>query len=62
MKNQKKVKAPFTAPLLQELVQRAKSDSKIQHASLSQKPDEEPSALYQDAGAGYNLTFVFPQE
>ena len=66
-KPKKGEKPGFTTPLLQELVDRAESNFKIQNASLaqkavSQKAIEEPAALYQDAGGGYNVNFVFPQE
>ena len=63
MSKQKKGQKPgFTTPLLQDLVERAKSDFQIHNASLAQKPAEEPADLYQDAGGGYNRNYVFPQE
>jgi len=64
MSKQKKGQKPgFTAPILQDLVDRAKSNFKIHNASLAQQPaaEDEPD-LYQDAGGGYNANFVFPQE
>jgi hypothetical protein len=63
MKNKKKGQQPFTAPLLQDLVDRQKSDSLIENIGVVQKPaDEQAPDLYQDAGGGYNRNFVFPQE
>ncbi|HEX4772110.1 MAG TPA: hypothetical protein VH351_14840 [Bryobacteraceae bacterium] len=52
--------ASITTPLLQELIERATANSKIQNASLSEQP--QPANLYQDVGNGYNSNFVFPQE
>jgi len=53
--------ASITTPLLQDLIERAKANSKIQNASISEQPSA-PASLYQDAGSGYNSNFVFPQE
>jgi hypothetical protein len=52
--------ASITTPLLQDLMDRVEANSKIQNASLAERP--KPANLYQDAGSGYNSNFVFPQE
>ena len=65
MKNQKKDQTSgFSVPLIKELADRANVNFKIQNACLATHPSdvEEPAALYQDAGGGYNANFVFPQE
>jgi hypothetical protein len=63
MKSNKRQKASITAPLLKDLVESEKANSKIidQHPSVGSKPLA-PPALYEDAGEGYNQDFTFPQE
>jgi hypothetical protein len=53
----------ITAPLLKELMDREKANSKINNAdpSVGSKPLPPPD-LYQDSGGGYNEDFTFPQE
>jgi hypothetical protein len=56
-------KRSITKPLLKELVDLEKANSKV----VMQQPVVEstplaPPDLYQDAGGGYNLDFTFPQE
>lgn len=53
--------ASITTPLLQDLIERAKVNTKIQKVNTSEMPAE-PANLYQDAGSGFNSNFVFPQE
>jgi hypothetical protein len=53
----------ITKPLLKEVVDLDKANSKevMQHPVVESTPLD-PPALYQDAGGGYNLDFIFPQE
>lgn len=53
--------APVAAPLLQDLIEREKTNFKLQNPSIGEKPISAPD-LYQDAGGSYNLSFIFPQE
>jgi hypothetical protein len=67
MKNNKGKEASFTQPLLKDLINRQKADSKItfdgvfNKADVGSTPLEQPD-LYQDPGNGYNANFVFPQD
>ncbi|MGH9622765.1 MAG: hypothetical protein ACRD6B_03480 [Bryobacteraceae bacterium] len=56
-----KQKESVAKPLLKSLVDRKKTNSKIEKPSIGSKPLK-PAALYQDAGGGYNPDFTFPQE
>jgi K+-transporting ATPase c subunit len=60
MKDEKQ-KGSVTKPLLKDLVDRQKADSKIENPSVGSKPLPPPD-LYQDSGSGYNPDFTFPQE
>jgi len=55
--------ASITAPLLKDLMDREKANSKISNPdpSVGSKPLPSPD-LYQDAGGGYNQDFTFPQD
>lgn len=63
MKSNERKKASISAPLLKDLVDREKADSKINHPdpAVGSRPLA-PPALYEDAGEGYNPDFTFPQE
>ena len=61
MKFSKRPAGSITKPLLKELVDREKADSKIANPTVESKPLEAPD-LYQDPGGGYNPDFTFPQE
>jgi hypothetical protein len=63
MKSNKRQNASVTRPLLKDLVDRQKADSKIINPdpSVGSKPLPSPD-LYQDSGEGYNQDFTFPQE
>jgi hypothetical protein len=63
MKSNKRQNASITEPLLKDLVESEKANSKIinQNPSVGSKPLQ-PPALYEDAGEGYNEDFTFPQE
>ena len=63
MKSNDRPKGSITEPLLKELVDRDKANSKAikQIPSVESKPLE-PSDLFQDPGSGYNSDFTFPQE
>jgi hypothetical protein len=54
-------KESVTKPLLQDLIDRQKTDAKIENPSVGTKPLPPPD-LYQDSGGGYNPDFTFPQE
>jgi hypothetical protein len=62
MKSKDRKDASVT-PILKDLAQREKANSKTidPHASVGSKPVA-PPALYEDAGEGYNPDFTFPQE
>lgn len=64
MKAKKGQEGSFTNPLLKDLVNRQKVETK-KHldnmASVSSTPQKQPD-LYQDSGGGYNRNFVFPQD
>jgi len=68
MKDKKGKEASFTQPLLKDLMNRQKAESKLTFGRVSSdKPGTgstplEPPALYEDAGEGYNANFVFPQD
>jgi len=68
MKDKKGKEASFTQPLLKDLINRQKAESKLTFGNISSdKPGIgstplEPPALYEDSGEGYNANFVFPQE
>lgn len=63
MKTNQRQNASITEPLLEDLVEAEKANSKIINSSPSvgSKPLPSP-ALYQDSGGGYNEDFTFPQE
>jgi hypothetical protein len=64
MKAKKGQEASITQPLLKDLIQRHKADTKNaleQKPSVGSTPLEQPD-LYQDPGCGYNADFVFPQD
>jgi hypothetical protein len=63
MKSSNRQKGSITEPLLKELVDREKADSKVinNDPSVESKPLDPPD-LYQDPGGGYNRDFTFPQE
>ena len=61
MNSSNRQKGSITKPLLKELVDREKADSKITNPSVESKPLD-PADLYQDSGGGYNRDFTFPQE
>ena len=60
MKSDKTQSGSITQPLLKELMDRAKDETK-RNPSLETTPLT-PAALYEDAGDGYNSNFTFPQE
>lgn len=53
----------MTGPILKDLMDRDKANSKINNPdpSVGSKPLPSPD-LYQDSGGGYNEDFTFPQE
>ena len=51
----------ITKPLLKDLIERSKTNTKFVEPSVSSNPLE-PSDLYQDSGSGYNTDFTIPQE
>jgi hypothetical protein len=63
MKSNDRKSDSITKPLLQDLKDREKADSKISNSdpSVGSKPLPPPD-LYQDSGGGYNSDFTFPQE
>ena len=63
MQSKDRKKESITAPLLKDLVDREKADSKFKDPdpSVGSKPLPPPD-LYQDSGGGYNTDFTFPQE
>jgi hypothetical protein len=63
MKTNQRHNGSITEPLLQDLVEAEKANSKIINStpSVGSKPLPAP-ALYQDSGGGYNEDFTFPQE
>jgi hypothetical protein len=63
MKSNERKNAPVTAPILKDLAQREKANSKIiiPDPSVGSKPLDPPD-LYQDSGGGYNPDLSFPQE
>lgn len=54
-------KGSIARPLVKELDDRQKADSKVENPSVGSKPLPAPD-LYQDSGGGYNQDFTFPQE
>lgn len=64
MKAKKGQEGSFTNPLLKDLVNRQKVETK-KHldnmAGMSSTTVEQPD-FYQDPGSGYNANFVFPQD
>ncbi len=68
MKDKKGKEARFTQPLLKDLINRQKAESKLTFDCVSNDKANtgstplEPPALYEDSGEGYNANFVFPQE
>jgi hypothetical protein len=66
MKSNKGRSASITQPLLTEVVERDKINSKlvkegVETPSVGSKPLKQPD-LYQDTGSGYNPGFTFPQD
>ncbi|HTU48109.1 MAG TPA: hypothetical protein VMF91_23820 [Bryobacteraceae bacterium] len=63
MKSNDRQNGSITEPLLKDLMDRDKANSKINDSgpSVGSKPLQ-PPALYEDAGEGYNSDFTFPQE
>ena len=61
MRSDKKQNDSITQPLLQDLMDRSKADRKLRNPFVGTAPVE-PSALYEDAGSGFNKNFVFPQD
>lgn len=63
MNSSNRQKGSITKPLLKEVVDRDKANSKVikQEISVGSKPLPAPD-LYQDPGGGYNPDFTFPQE
>ena len=64
MKAKKGQEASITQPLLKDLIDRQKVQTKNtldNMASVSDTPLAQPD-LYQDPGQGYNANFVFPQD
>ncbi len=61
MNSRDRQKGSVTKPLLKELADREKADSKAANPSVDSKPLPSPD-LYQDSGGGYNPDFTFPQE
>jgi len=68
MIDKKGKEASFTKPLLSDLMNRQKAESKLTFDRVSSDKQSigstplEPPALYEDSGEGYNADFVFPQE
>jgi hypothetical protein len=63
MKSNERKDHSITGPLLKDLVERGKANSKTvdPDPSVGSQPLA-PPALYEDAGEGYNQDFTFPQE
>jgi hypothetical protein len=63
MKSKKNRAGTVTGPLLKELAERQKAQSKalMQAPSVGSQPLQQP-AFYQDPGSGYNTNFTFPQD
>lgn len=63
MKANQRNNASVTAPILKDLAEREKAQSKSidPDPSVGSKPLDPPD-LYQDPGGGYNQGFTFPQE
>jgi hypothetical protein len=63
MKSSNRSKGSLTEPLLKDLVDPAKANSKVlkNEPSVGAKPLDPPD-LYQDAGGGYNPDFTDPQK
>lgn len=61
MKSSERQKGSVARPLVKELADRQKADSKVENPLVSSKPLPPPD-LYQDSGGGYNPDFTFPQE
>lgn len=63
MKSKDRKNGSVTEPLLKDLKDREKADSKVSNPdpSVGSKPLPPPD-LYQDSGGGYNQDFAFPQE
>jgi hypothetical protein len=63
MKANNSKKDSITVPLLKDVVVRDKANQKAtrENVSIGSKPLKSP-ALYEDAGEGYNASYVFPQE
>ena len=62
-KNQTRKEELVTGPLLKDLVNRQKAESKLalKEVQVGSAPLL-PADLYQDAGGGYNVDFTFPQD
>jgi hypothetical protein len=63
MKRNDSRQGAITQPLLKDLMDRQKAESKenLQKVVVGSEPLQ-PSDLYQDSGSGYNRDFTFPQE
>ena len=62
MKSKPNSKESITGPMLKDLMDRQKieSKSKLKEVTVGSDPLPAPD-LYQDAGSGYNPDFTFPQ-
>jgi hypothetical protein len=66
MKSKARDKAPVTKPLLKQLADRFRANTKDLKKELEEKPEVgsnplQPAELDQDSGAGYNPDHTFPQ-
>ena len=63
MKSKDRQTRSVTEPLLKDLLDRHKAETKaeLQNVTVGSKPLAPPD-LYQDPGGGYNPDFTFPQE
>jgi hypothetical protein len=63
MKSNDRQNGSVTEPLLKDLMDRGKANSKFNNPdpSVGSKPLPPPD-LYQDSGGGYNQDFTIPQE
>jgi hypothetical protein len=63
MKQNQRRSASITTPLVKDLVERQKAESKQLglNVKIGSTPVPAPD-LYQDSGSGYNPDFTFPQE
>lgn len=63
MKANKLKNQSITAPLLKDVVELDKANTKAtrETVTIGQKPLN-PPALYEDSGEGYNADYTFPQD